>query len=137
MARFGLLMLNRGVWDTTAILSDTSYFRSITATSQDLNKSYGYLCWLNGKTSYMIPQTQMVFPGPLCPDAPADMFAALGKNGRLINMVPSLDLVFIRMGDAPGDVAVPFMLNNEIWERLNQVIGRNTALRAPGNAFLP
>ncbi|HLO81768.1 MAG TPA: serine hydrolase domain-containing protein, partial [Chitinophagaceae bacterium] len=54
MARFGLLMLNKGKWDQTNILSDASYFSEQTNTSQNLNLSYGYLTWLNGKSSYML-----------------------------------------------------------------------------------
>ena len=53
MARFGLLMLNKGKWDNTAILSDTNYFNAQVNTSQNLNLSYGFLTWLNGKTSFM------------------------------------------------------------------------------------
>jgi CubicO group peptidase (beta-lactamase class C family) len=123
MARFGLLVLNRGAWNTTPVLSDTAYFRAMTSTSQSLNPSYGYLWWLNGKSSFMIPQTQIVFPGSVTPSAPPDMIAALGKNGQFVNVVPSMSLVFIRMGDAPDNSMVPFQLNEEIWKRLNRVFG--------------
>ena len=43
MARFGLLMLNKGKWDQTSILSDSTYFNAQTKTSQSFNLSYGYL----------------------------------------------------------------------------------------------
>ncbi len=122
MARFGLLILNGARWDTTAVLGDTSYFHAMVNTSQALNLSYGYLWWLNGKPTYMLPQTQFVFPGPLNPAAPPDMIAALGKNGQFINVVPGMNLVFIRMGDAPDGSLVPFTLNNMIWEKLNPVL---------------
>jgi CubicO group peptidase (beta-lactamase class C family) len=121
MARFGLLILNRGAWGATPILTDTAYFRAMVNSSQSLNPSYGYLWWLNGKPSYMLPQTQFVFPGPLNPSAPQDMIAALGKNGQFINVVPSMNLVFVRIGDAPDSSLVPFTLNEMIWERLNRV----------------
>ncbi|MBK6679695.1 MAG: serine hydrolase [Ignavibacteriales bacterium] len=65
MKRFGLLMLNQGRWDATPILTDTTYFREMTNTSNTINKSYGYLWWLNGKESFMLPQSQIVFPGML------------------------------------------------------------------------
>ena len=126
MARFGLLILSRGAWGATAVLNDTSYFNAMTNTSQTINPSYGYLWWLNGKSSFMLPGTQLVFPGYLSPAAPKDMIAALGKNGQLINIVPSLGLVFIRMGDAPDNSLVPTTLNNQIWERLNPVIAPST-----------
>lgn len=122
MARFGLLILNKGKWNGNQILTDTNYFNQMTNTSQNINLSYGYLWWLNGKTSCMVPETQLVFPFSICPDGPPDMIAALGKNGQIINIVPSQNLVFIRMGDMPGTGDVPFTLNNEIWKRLNLVI---------------
>ena len=122
-AKFGLLLLAKGTWNGTPILSDTAYLRALTNTSQNLNKSYGQLTWLNGKQSYMLPQSQFVFPGPLCPDAPAEMYAAMGKNGQLINVVPSKGLIMIRMGNAPGSqFEVPNAYNNQIWQQLNMVI---------------
>jgi CubicO group peptidase (beta-lactamase class C family) len=123
MARFGLLMLNEGVWDQKTIMSDTSYFNHMINTSQALNKSYGYLWWLNGKTSYMIPQLQYVFQGMISPDAPADMYSALGKNGQILNIVPSENLIMVRMGDAPGtgNGLIAPLFNNEIWKYFNQV----------------
>lgn len=121
MARFGLLILNRGVWNGNVLMSDTSYFNQMVNTSQQLNQSYGYLWWLNGKPSFMLPTIQNVFPGSLNPSAPADMFAALGRNGQMLNIVPSQGLVWLRMGDSPsaGDVSV--LLNNQIWGKINQL----------------
>lgn len=122
MARFGLLVLNRGFWGTTPVLDDTAYVRAMSSSSQQINPSYGYLWWLNGKSSYMIPQTQISFPGPLNPSAPASMFAALGKNGQFIDVVPGQNIVFVRMGDAPDNALVPFMMNEDIWKYLNRII---------------
>jgi hypothetical protein len=86
------------------------------------NQSYGYLWWLNGKSSFMAPTSQFVFPGSYAPQAPADMFAAIGKNGQLICVVPSKKLVVVRIGNASSGNEVPFTLCNEIWKRLNLVI---------------
>ena len=122
MARFGLLLLNKGKWGSTVVLSDTAYFRQMTTTSQNLNPSYGYLTWLNGKTGFLAPGSQVTIPGSVSRDAPAEMYAALGKNGQLINVVPSQGLVFIRVGNNPDNLLVPFLYNNEIWKRLNAVI---------------
>ena len=85
MARFGLLLLNQGIWYGTVIIP-TSYFNLMKTTSQSLNLSYGYLTWLNGKASFMAPGSQVVFPGGICANAPTDMFAAMGKNGRTIDL---------------------------------------------------
>ncbi len=123
MARFGLLLLNHCKWDQTEILTDTAYLRQMTNSSQSLNPSYGYLTWLNGKGKMMAPGSQIVFNTSLAPNAPADMYAAMGKNGQLINVVPSMNLVMVRVGEAPGDNGeVPITFNNDIWFYLNKVI---------------
>ena len=123
MARYGLLIQNKGIWVSDTLLHDVGYFNAMVNTSQNINKSYGYLWWLGGKESYMLPQTQFVFPGTWAPNAPSDMIAALGKNGQILNVVPSMELVMIRMGDAPdSSLEVAPYFNNEIWQKLNQVI---------------
>jgi CubicO group peptidase (beta-lactamase class C family) len=122
MARFGLVLLNKGKWSDTQVIPE-DYFQTMITTSQNLNLSYGYLTWLNGKTSSMVPKSQTVFPVSISPDAPADLFAAMGKNGQLINVVPSLNLVFIRMGDVPDNSLVPFTFQNDLWVKLNLVLG--------------
>jgi CubicO group peptidase (beta-lactamase class C family) len=121
MARFGLLLLNKGKWNQEVILSDTAYFRAMTNTSQNLNKSYGYLTWLNGKGSFMLPTSQFVSPTNLVPSAPADMYCALGKNDQKIYVVPSQNLVVIRMGDKAGTTSLNALSNfdNEVWQRIN------------------
>jgi CubicO group peptidase (beta-lactamase class C family) len=123
MARFGLLMLNKGNWNGTQIMTDTTYFHEMVNTSQNLNNAYGYLWWLNGKSSFRVPTLQTVFNGSLHPDAPNDMFSALGKDGQIVNVVPSMNLVFIRMGEAPGTSSeVTFAFNNNIWQKMNAMI---------------
>jgi CubicO group peptidase (beta-lactamase class C family) len=121
MARFGLLLLNRGKWADQTIIPEP-YFDLMVTTSQNLNLSYGYLTWLNGKATFMVPSLQTVFPGSISPNAPAELFAAMGKNGQFINIVPSEKLVVIRMGDAPDNSLVPFLFQDEMWKELNKVI---------------
>jgi CubicO group peptidase (beta-lactamase class C family) len=124
MARFGLLLLNKGKWDQTTILTDSSYFNTQITTSQPLNLSYGYLTWLNGKTSFMLPTLQTIFPGSLVPNAPADMFAALGKNDQKIYIIPSQKLIVIRMGDPAGTTQQAVSsFDNELWGKLKTIIG--------------
>lgn len=123
MARFGLLLLNKGTWNGTAILADSSYFKTQITTSQNFNPSYGYLTWLNGKSAYMLPGRQTVFNGNLIPEAPADLFAALGKNDQKIYVVPSQNLVVIRMGESAGGVVMAASgFDNELWARLKKII---------------
>lgn len=121
MARFGSLILNKGKWGNVPVLSDTSYFQQMINTSQPLNLSYGYLWWLNGKPSFMLPQSQFVFNGNLIPDAPSDLIIAMGKDGQFLNIVPSQNIVWIRMGNAPNALPVPYLMNNEIWKYINKL----------------
>lgn len=123
MARFGLLLLNKGKWDTTTILNDAAYFTAQTNTSNTYNLSYGYLTWLNGKTSYMLPTLQNVFSGFMVPNAPSDMFAALGKNDQKIYVVPSQNIVVIRMGESAGNLQLALSsFDNELWGKLKTII---------------
>lgn len=122
MARFGLLILNNGNWNGTPIMTDQTYFNDMVNTSQQLNKSYGYLWWLNGKESFMYPGTQLVFPGYFTPNAPADMFSAMGKNGQMLDVIPSENMICVRMGESPSNDAVPAIMHNEIWEYLSDMM---------------
>lgn len=125
MARFGLLALNHMVWDTDTILHDTAFFHAATSPSQTINLSYGYLWWLNGQPSYMLPQSQWVFTGSIIPDGPADMFCGLGKNNQLLNVVPSQNLVLVRMGNDPdpdpNTPSVSTIMNDRIWQLMGRL----------------
>ena len=124
MARFGLLLLANGQWNGTAILADTAYMRQQVNSSQNLNLSYGWLTWLNGKNSFMLPTLQNVFPGSLIPQAPADLYAALGKYDQKIYVVPSQQLVIIRMGNAAEATRLgPSSFDNELWAKLKVILG--------------
>ena len=122
-ARFGSLILRKGVWNSDTLLRDQNYFTAMTNTSQPLNNAYGYLWWLNGKNSFMVPTSQIVFPGFMAPDAPSDMIMALGKDDKKIYVVPSLNMVVVRLGDAAGNVTLgPSSFDNEFWLRMRQAI---------------
>lgn len=119
MARFGLLALNKGTWNGTTVLNET-YFNEATNTSQTINQAYGYLWWLNGKTSYHLPQTQFQFSGTLIPSAPSDMFCALGKNDQKIYVIPSKKMVVIRMGDVADGVNFALSDFDEVlWQKIS------------------
>jgi CubicO group peptidase (beta-lactamase class C family) len=128
MARFGLLMQNNCIWNTDTLLYDTTYIHQMTNTSQSLNLSYGYLWWLNGKSSYMVPTSQVVFSGSYAPAAPNDMFAGLGKNGQIVSISKSAGLVVIRMGNQVSSGEVPTQFCNSIWEKLNAVMCNGTSI---------
>jgi len=99
MARFGLLALNDFNWNGTPVLTDSDYIQALTTPSQEMNQAYGYLWWLNGQESFMLPLDETVYTGSLIPSAPDDMYAALGANDQKIYVVPSQNLVVIRQGN--------------------------------------
>jgi archaellum component FlaF (FlaF/FlaG flagellin family) len=112
----------KGKWNSTQILNE-NYLSAATNTSQNINKAYGYLWWLNGKQSYHLPQTQIEFNGTLIPNAPADMYAALGKNDQKIYVVPSKKLVIIRMGDSADSVNFGLSdFDNALWGKISELI---------------
>lgn len=122
MARFGLLALNKGKWKNTQIVSE-NYFNASVNTSQDINKSYGYLWWLNGKESYRLPQTQYQFNGTLVPSGLNDMYMALGKNDQKIYVISSKKMVVIRMGNAADEENFALSgFDDNLWQKINNVI---------------
>ena len=122
MAKFGLLISAKGKWENTQIIPE-NYLNDATNTSQNINLAYGYLWWLNGKQSYHLPQSQLQFNGTLIPNAPSDMYAALGKNDQKIYVIPSKSLVIVRMGDAgDGENFAVSNFDNDLWAKINAVI---------------
>lgn len=127
MARFGLLMLNHGVWQNDTILKDTTYYNAMINTSQPLNEAYGYLWWLNGKSSVMAPGIPIVFNRELFADAPPDMYSALGKNDQKIYVAPSRNMVVVRVGDAAYTSQAAFSdFDNELWILLDNMTCQST-----------
>ena len=122
MGRFGLLALNQGNWNGTQIVN-SNYFAVATNTSQNLNLAYGYMWWLNGKNSYRLPQTQFQFNGTLIPNAPSDMYCALGRDDQKIYVVPSKKLVIIRMGEEADSATFGLSdFDTILWEKINAVL---------------
>ncbi|MCC5918659.1 MAG: serine hydrolase [Cryomorphaceae bacterium] len=122
MARFGLLMQNNGYWENTGILTDTNY--NMLSPAQPMNPAYGKLWWLNGSSQFYLPTVNMPFPGKILPNAPDDVYAAVGKNAQLLNVAPTQGLVIVRMGEAPPGIggAIGISYNNQIWAYLNDLI---------------
>ena len=84
--------------------------------SQNLNLSYGYLTWLNGKSSFMVPVSQTVIPGSIAPNAP------MGKSFQIVNIVPSKNIIVVRMGEDPDTSPVSFQYLDDLWKMLSVVI---------------
>jgi CubicO group peptidase (beta-lactamase class C family) len=124
MARFGLLVLNKGKWVTETVINEPFLLESIN-TSQAINPSYGYMWWLNGKSKYMVPGGQTVYPTTLVPNAPADMYAAMGAGDQRIYVIPSKNMIVVRMGEASDRANPSFAVSgfdNELWQKINAVI---------------
>ena len=122
MARFGLLALNEGVWDEE-IIYPLSYHEEMIQSSQNHNKAYGYLWWLNGKQDFLGTQDGTVIEGSLIPNAPDDMYAALGAQDQKIYIVPSENMVIVRTGDSAGNTEFAnSSFDNELWSKINLVL---------------
>jgi CubicO group peptidase (beta-lactamase class C family) len=124
-ARFGLFSLAKGSWNNAAIVTDSIYYQQMVNSSQTLNPAYGYFWWLNGKESFKLPGSPTSFIGSLAPNAPADLIAAMGKNGQFINVIPSEQMVVVRFGEAPDNALVPALFHNEMWGMLTKVLAKH------------
>jgi CubicO group peptidase (beta-lactamase class C family) len=87
-ARLGYLMLHNGVWQGRQIVP-SEWVQSATRSSQDLNRNYGYTFWVNTA-------------GGQWPNLPKDAFAFRGYGSNRCYVVPSLDLVVVRVGYGPA-----------------------------------
>lgn len=120
MARFGILHLNDGMWGEDTIISKTT-LETLINPSQSINPSYGYLYWLNGGSSFQLPGSQISFNGSLIPNAPGDMYSAIGKNSQILSIIPSEGLIIVRMGEEPLGSLVPIDYHRDLWDRLDKV----------------
>jgi CubicO group peptidase (beta-lactamase class C family) len=90
-ARFGLLYLKDGVWNGERILPEGWVKKTRTSSSANALRNYGYQFWLNGFDANNNAQREFT-------EMPADLFLADGLGGQRIYIVPSLQLVVVRMG---------------------------------------
>ena len=119
-ARFGLLNLARGSWNDNRLYSEV-YVNQMTHSSQNINPSYGFLWWLNGKEAVIFPESTVSFPSNITPEAPVDMISALGKNGQFIDIIPSRNLLVVRMWDSSDLQPIPSIFHNEMWQKINTI----------------
>ena len=90
-SRLGLLMLNNGQWNGTQVLP-TSWVKTATTPAMPSGDGHGYgaQTWLPGDPV-----------GGECksnPGVPADTMMMEGHWGQIVAMIPSRDLVIVRMG---------------------------------------
>jgi len=105
MGRFGLLALRGGRWKDEQLVPSEFYKAALTP-SQEFNRSYGYLWWLNSEkgkgSSRNRAQFRLRFP-----ECPSDTIACMGAGGQNIIAVPSKDLVVIRQGKMAKNARFP------------------------------
>ncbi len=121
MARMGLLLLNRGMWQGQEIVSPT-FFAKMTSPGSSDNPSYGYLTWLNNSEGYKVPESRVKFQGKLIQDAPDDAIMSLGDNGQFVFAVPSMNLVMVRMGGDGLEEEIAQNLVRQIWKRFMPIV---------------
>ncbi|MDQ7778947.1 MAG: serine hydrolase [Planctomycetota bacterium] len=98
LARFGLFILRGGKWNGKQLVN-TDFLKAATTKSQELNDAYGYLWWLNGGQAYKLPYDDQRKKGMLFPSCPVDTISAMGAKDSRLYIVPSLDLVVVRLGE--------------------------------------
>lgn len=104
--RLGLLYLQDGVWEGERLLPEGFVdFVSTPAGSWE-EPIYGGLFWLNTDGAFRLPE---------------DAYAMRGGGGQNVIIVPSLDLVVVRLGHSRGKLHVSESLN-EALERVVQAI---------------
>lgn len=82
-AKFGLLYLHQGNWNGDRLF-DKKWVDFVTKPTKGSNGRYGGHFWLNA--------------GGYFPDAPRDMYSANGFQGQKVFIIPSKDLVIVRLG---------------------------------------
>jgi hypothetical protein len=95
-ARFGLLYANDGVWQNERILPEGWVKQTATPVSVAPQGEYGYQFWLNAGAAGNPSNRRF-------PDLPADLFYADGYEGQFVFIIPSKNLVVVRLGQTAGD----------------------------------
>jgi CubicO group peptidase (beta-lactamase class C family) len=110
LARFGLLMLDKGAWGREQIVSSSWVERATGRSSSSLNSGYGYLWWINHKGRLASPLAATSLNGAkrharqtasqIVPGAPRDLYWALGLGNQLIQVDPDTKTVVVRLGSS-------------------------------------
>ncbi|RQS68400.1 class C beta-lactamase-related serine hydrolase [Burkholderia sp. Bp8963] len=90
-ARFGQFLLQGGVWDGKRLLPEGWVGYLTRATPQAPRKDFGAHLWV--KVPEPFNDTD-----PHAPALPADAFHAVGHEGQFVSVVPSRQLVVVRLG---------------------------------------
>ncbi|MHA7129139.1 serine hydrolase domain-containing protein [Algoriphagus namhaensis] len=121
MARYGLLLLNRGEWAGEEIIP-TRYVDRMLASSQSDNPSYGYLTWINSTDGLKLPGYQVRLKRQLLPGGSQRAFMALGKNGQILLVLPEEGIVLVRMGSSSSENEIQESFLKEFWVKFQKVL---------------
>ena len=88
-ARFGLLYLQNGKWNGEQLLPEDWVAQTATPAPADTLKHYGFQWWLNAGGTY--------------PSAPTDMLYCDGFEHQYVFVIPSRNLVVVRLGQTAGN----------------------------------
>ena len=109
--------LKKGCWNGERVLS-SSWVEEATSPSTELNRGYGYWWWLNGHAPVLDSVTfEPHGEEMLHPFAPEDAFCAVGLGSQMVEVIPSEDLVIVRIGPAPHE-NINAWANQEVMDRL-------------------
>ncbi len=100
LARFGYLALHQGTWNGQQLIPKW-WLGLATQSSQEMNPEYGYTFWVNSQGTHW-------------PGLPHDMFALEGYNCNRCYVIPSLDLVVVRIGSGPSRWNEPDFINGVV-----------------------
>lgn len=110
-ARFGQLYLRDGVWDGRRLLPEGWVDFARTRGPDANNDVYGAQWWLTPASGTGRPMRSLIVAPGL-----EDAFSAQGHEGQVILVVPSKDLVMVRLGLFHG--------GTEAWDELGDWMGR-------------
>ena len=111
LLELGRFVLNGGEEGDLHVIEDIDFFDDSFKNSQNGNLAYGYLWWLTYSSTHIDIYSGKLKNKNLFPDAPEDTILALGAANRILAIVPSKDLIMVRLGDFPKDSN----FQNNIW----------------------
>ena len=85
-ARFGLLFLNKGMWDGKRIISEEWIEKSISPS--ETNPEYGYMWWINSKLGEDYQTTDWK-------NVPTNIFYGSGFGGNKVIIIPDENMVIV------------------------------------------
>ena len=118
IAKLGQMILDGGrAVDGCQVISQARLQALFSRTTT--NPAYGQLWWLNGGSHVLaIGPDAPRREGALVQAAPADMVAAQGAMDRKLFVVPTMDLIVVRSGQATPDTD----FNQALWTRLMRAV---------------